>query len=95
MQQNIELHIDELFLHGFAPHQVAQIGDALQRELTRLLQEQGLPAGLSVDTDLGRLTAGTVTLQPDFPSNLIGHSLARSVYKGFQHENSSPPKKGK
>ena len=38
---NIELHIEELVLHGFSPRDRDAIGEAVQRELTRLFVEQG------------------------------------------------------
>ena len=44
--KRIELHIEELVLHGFAPADRYRIGDTVQRELTRLLAEQGMPASL-------------------------------------------------
>jgi len=40
----VELHIEELVLHGFRSGDRFHIGDALERELVRLLGKQGLPA---------------------------------------------------
>jgi hypothetical protein len=40
---NIEVHIEELVLHGFALGAGSRIGDALQNELRELLMERGLP----------------------------------------------------
>jgi hypothetical protein len=36
----VELRVDELVLHGFAPSDRHAIGDAVERELTRLLAKQ-------------------------------------------------------
>ena len=44
---NIELHIEELVLHGFAPKDRYTIGEAVQRELSRLFAEQGVHSSLS------------------------------------------------
>ncbi|MBD0326005.1 MAG: hypothetical protein ICV68_06225, partial [Pyrinomonadaceae bacterium] len=48
---NIELHIEELILHGFERRDRYAIADAFERELSRLLSEQfaeqGLPSSLS------------------------------------------------
>ena len=43
----IELHIEELVLHGFAPGDRHPIGDAVEHELIRLFAEQGLPSLLN------------------------------------------------
>lgn len=83
MQPNIELHIDELVFHGFAPHQATNLGEIVQRELTRLLQEQGLPSNLATDVVIGRLNAGSFTIQPTAKQEAIGVNIANSVYKGF------------
>lgn len=45
--ENIELHIEKLVLHGFAPGAHSRIGEAVQQELTRLFLEQGVPRSLS------------------------------------------------
>ena len=41
---SIEMHIEELVLHGFEPGDRHAIGDAVERELARLLSEHGLPS---------------------------------------------------
>ena len=44
---NIELHIEELVLHGFEPGDRHRIGEAIERELARLFAEQGTPPSLA------------------------------------------------
>lgn len=39
---NVELHIEQLVLHGFAPSDRYRIGAAIQQELARLLAQQGI-----------------------------------------------------
>ena len=58
MMPDIELDIDELVLHGFAPGDGDQIGAAIRRELARLFAEQGLPAGLGTGGAVPRLDGG-------------------------------------
>jgi hypothetical protein len=41
--REIEVHIEELVLHGFAASERWKIGDALESELRGLLAAQGLP----------------------------------------------------
>jgi hypothetical protein len=39
----VELHIDALVLQGVPRSHAARVGEALERELTRLLEEGGVP----------------------------------------------------
>jgi len=41
--REIEVHIEELVLHGFDPNARWRIGDALETELRALLAESGFP----------------------------------------------------
>ena len=83
MNQDIHLHIDELVLHGFSNHHAHLIGEAVEREITRLLRERGLPASFSTQGTLERLSAGSFTVQPGAGEELIGNNIAHSVYKGM------------
>jgi hypothetical protein len=87
MGPNIELHVEELVLHGFEGYNKYMIGEAIEREITRLLQERGLPASFSVETNLGRFNAGNFTVQPNAKAATVGNQIARSVYKGLGNEN--------
>jgi hypothetical protein len=46
---SINLHIEELILHGFAREERYAIGEALQNELQRLFTTQGLPQSFQED----------------------------------------------
>lgn len=83
MKPDIELHIEELVLHGLSNHNAYQIGDAVQSEIARLLQEQGWPAGLSKELTIERLNARSFQLQPNAGAATVGHDIAHSVYKGL------------
>lgn len=76
----IELHIEELVLHGFAPGDRHRIAGALELELTRLLTEQGLPAALQGGGELERLDGGVITVRPGGRPEELGAQVARSVY---------------
>jgi hypothetical protein len=41
--REIEVHIEELVLHGFDPHSRWKVADALENQLRGLLAERGLP----------------------------------------------------
>jgi SpoVK/Ycf46/Vps4 family AAA+-type ATPase len=84
---DIELHIDELVLDGFENYNAHQIGSAIEQEITRLLQEQGLPAGFYSNIDVEHLNAGKFSMQPEAKAGSVGNNIAHSVYKGLQREN--------
>jgi len=83
MHPHIELHIEELVLHGFQDTNAYQIGEAVQGEIRRLLQERGLPANFSGNLQIDRLNAGTFTLSSPHKAAAIGNGIANSVYKGL------------
>jgi len=82
-QQRIELHIDELVLHGVAPGDAHQIGLAIERELGRLLSMHGLPSSLSTERSMDAMDGGRFTMTAHARPVSIGQSIAGSVFKGM------------
>jgi hypothetical protein len=80
---NVELHIEELVLHGFAPGDRYRIAEAVERELQRLLAEQGAPALFSGSVDLTRIDAGAFNMMQDANSEMIGAQVAQAIYEGM------------
>ncbi len=80
---NIELHIEELVLHGFATVDRHRIGAAVEQELARLLMEQGVPLGLAAGGALARLDGGSFTVAPVAKPDQIGTQVAGAIYGGF------------
>ena len=81
--QNIELHIEELVLHGFSPRERYAIGEAVQRELTRLFTEQGIHPSLWQGR-IARLDGGSIQVKQDTKADAIGKQVAQSVYGGMK-----------
>jgi hypothetical protein len=81
---NIELHIEELVLHGFAPKDRHAIGEAIQRELTRLFAEQGVPQSFGRGYEAARLDGGAFHVKPGSKADAIGTQVAQSVYGGLR-----------
>lgn len=81
---DIELHIEELVLHGFAPADRYLIGAAIERELSRLFTDRGLPASLSGGGDFARLPGGSFNVAPGSQAETIGTQVAQSVYRGMK-----------
>jgi hypothetical protein len=82
--KNIELHIDELVLHGFAEGDHQSVGEAVERELSRLFTEQGVPPSLERGGGIERLKGGDFKITPDSSAEMIGKRAARAVYGGLK-----------
>jgi hypothetical protein len=80
MSQNIDLHIEELVLHGFAPEDRYRIGAAVERELARLLAERGVPPGLAAGAEIAGLDGGAFQVAPGARPEAIGAQVAQAVY---------------
>ncbi len=79
----VKLHIEELVLHGFSPAGRHRIGEAVERELARLISEDGIPSAL---THLGAADmndAGKFEMVPGAKAERVGVQVARAVYGGF------------
>jgi len=83
MKPNIELHIEELVLHGLAPGERDRIGEAVRRELARLLAEQGEPPGLARGGEVARLDGGSFVIAAEGKPDALGARVARAVYGGL------------
>lgn len=82
MGVKVDLHIEELVLHGFAPGDRYRIGDALERELDRLFTEQGVPPSPR-SSELAYLDGGAFEVEPGSGAEEIGVRVARAVYGGL------------
>ena len=80
---NIEVHIEELVLHGFAPKDRYAIGEVVQYELQRLFAERGMPESSSAGYEVGRLNGGAFTVKPGAKADTIGNQVAQAVYAGL------------
>lgn len=80
---NIELHIEELVLHGFSPRDRDAIGEAVRNELSRLFAEQGVHPTLSKHGAVERLDGGSFNVKSGAKAQTIGTQVAQSVYGGL------------
>jgi hypothetical protein len=81
---NVNLHIEQLVLEGitFSTRERALLGAAVSNELTRLIIEGGLPAGLPVGGAVPFIPAGTIQLGDHNNPTMLGQQIARAVYGG-------------
>jgi hypothetical protein len=80
---NVELHIAELVLHGFAPGDRYRIGETIERELARLFAEQGTSQLLRQRSEIERLDGGAFEVKPGIRAEAIGAQVAQTVYRGL------------
>lgn len=80
MEPDVELHVDELVLHGFAPRDRHAIGQAVRGELARLIAERGLPPGLAAADGTASMRGGSFRAQPGQRPADVGAAVARAVY---------------
>lgn len=81
----IRLHIERLVLDGLpvATRDGPLVRAAVERELTRLLEERGISGTLRAGTTLPRVRASSVRLAPEMRAAQLGHQIARSVFTGI------------
>lgn len=80
---NIELHIEELVLHGFESGDRYRIGAAVEAELARLFAEQGVPPSLAQGGEMAHLDGGTFDVAPGSTAEAIGAQVAQALYGGL------------
>ena len=80
---SVELHIEELILYGFPQGSRAEIAGHIERELTSLLQQGDLPAGLVRGGSLPRLEAGAFDAALQAAPQVLGAQVARTLYQGL------------
>lgn len=74
----LELHIEELVLHGFAPADRVRIGEAVQAQLGRLLAASAAPQ--PKPAVMARLDAGAFQVKPGSPAETVGRHVASRLY---------------
>jgi hypothetical protein len=82
-QPSMELHIEELVLHGFAPGDRYVIGEAVERQLALLLGKEGIPNLLRSENAIDEIKGATFNAAYNTQPNAIGKQIAQTVYQGF------------
>jgi hypothetical protein len=83
MLGRLELHIERLVLHGIDARDQESISLALQRELTRLFTEQGIPRSLAQGGAIAQLKVDPLTVVAGAKPDAIGVQIAQSIYSGL------------
>ena len=84
---NVNLHIEELVLHGFPAGERQRIAAAMQQELGRLITEQGLHAGGGTqDLSVERVQGGSLRIVAGQKPHATGVQIARNVFRGLRQQ---------
>ena len=82
--KSIELHIEELVLQGMPAGDRQRIGAVVQRELTRMLAERGMPPAVASGAEIESLSGQSFELARGASPDAIGVQVARAVYGGIK-----------
>ena len=82
MNGRVELHIEELVLDGFEPHQRYEIAEALRARLGEILADRGVPSALL--ENIGAIDAGSISLGQSVSPARTGSAAADAIYRGFE-----------
>jgi hypothetical protein len=82
-EPSIDLHVQELVLHGFASGDRYAIGDAVERELGRLMRERGVPVSLRSENATDEIKGASFNAAHNAKPLMIGQQIAEAVYQGF------------
>jgi hypothetical protein len=78
--REIEVHIAELVLHGFAPETRWNVADALENKLRGLLREGGIPRFWHSSPET--LDAGAIRPASLTKPAVAGAQIAGAIYRG-------------
>ena len=79
----IEIYIGALVLHGFVSDDHSRLGEAVERELVRLLTAQGLPLWLRQSGVAAQLDSGSFNIVHGVQPDTVGTQVAQTVYRGL------------
>jgi hypothetical protein len=80
---DLELHIEQLVLHGFAPEVAHHLGEVVQHELQRLLAQRAGAPTFAASHEVARIDAGAVAVEPGSGAQQVGAALAQAIYAGM------------
>jgi hypothetical protein len=82
--KNIELHIEELVLRGFAPGDRYRIAEGVEQELSRLFADGGVPESLADGGEIASVDGGAIEVAPGSMAEVVGAQVAKAVYGGLR-----------
>ena len=83
----VELHIEELVLHGFAANDRRRIADAVERELTRLMESMKDAHPWQRPISLDRIDGGSIRIKVNSRPQDTGTQIARAIFGKLQRSS--------
>ena len=83
-KHNIELHIEELVLHGFSTSDRYRIAEALKYELVGVISGGGVRQNLINGRAIAVLDGGSFQVGQGSKPETTGAQIARAVYGGMK-----------
>ncbi len=83
LSPNVEVHIEELVLHGFASDDRYAIGVAVERELARLLAQETVASSPMVN-DSTYISGRSFAVARGAKAEAVGVQIAGAVYGGLR-----------
>lgn len=84
MTQDIEIYIERIVLEGFGNLNRRELNQYIQKHLTAMLAEQGLPQTLTDMGEVNKLNGGQIHLPSKQTTENIGISIAGGIYQGIK-----------
>ena len=82
--ETINLHIDRIVLDGFGQMDSGQLSLVIQKELHRLISDQGLHGSLNQSQSIKRVATEPISLTDSIRERSLGNKIAGSVYRGMK-----------
>ena len=89
--QDIELAIDKIVLHGFSPKSSKGLKEAVEFELSRLIKEHGLPSEIRSGGNFEQLPGGNFNAKAGSSLKTLASAISNHVYNGFSEPKSPKP----
>ncbi len=85
--KNFEIGIDKLVLEGFTVEDGEKIKGTVERELTRLLVDEGTAGGLTESCDIAGVKGEQIAMGLGVNATSRGKQIARAIYGAIKTGN--------
>ncbi len=82
-EQDIELAIDKIVLHGFSTKSSKGLKGAVEFELNRIIRERGLPSEVRLGGNFEELPGGKFNVKAGSSLKTLATQISNHVYNGF------------